>query len=146
MAAIPYPDKDDPAPEAAVLFEHCEKMMGRVANAVRMSTHSPKVAQPLLGFLIAILRHEITGVLDMPTKALVILKTSMLNGCAYCVGHNTALGKSLGFDDEAIAAIEGDYGNSDRFTDFSQPFSSQCHVLSRLEQVFFFLGVFIGQQ
>jgi uncharacterized peroxidase-related enzyme len=116
MAIIPYPDEQNPSPEAAVLFGHCEKLLGRVANAVRMSTHSPKVAQPLLGFLVAVLRQEVTGVLDMPTKALVILKTSMLNGCDYCVGHNSALGRSLGFDDDAIAAIDGDYRNSAHFT------------------------------
>ena len=34
MAVIPYPDEKNPAPEAEVLFGHCEKLLGRVANAV----------------------------------------------------------------------------------------------------------------
>jgi AhpD family alkylhydroperoxidase len=91
--------------------------MGRRANAVRMGGHSPRVMQPLLGFMVAALRHEVSGVLDVEIKALVILKTSTLNGCAYCIGHNSTLGRGLGFSEEKIAAITGDYLNSDLFTD-----------------------------
>ena len=102
--------------EARVLFEHCTKMLGRTANALRIAAHSPRVAQPLVGFMIAALRQEISGVLDVNTKTLVILKTSMLNGCTYCVGHNTALGLSLGYSDRHIEALAGDYRGSDLFT------------------------------
>lgn len=116
MALLTIPSNEDALPEAQVLFGHCEKLMGRVANAVRVAAHSPKAAQPLIGFLVAALRHEVTGVLDLRIKTLVILKTSMLNGCAYCVGHNTALGRSIGFEDNEIEAIEGDYQGSDLFT------------------------------
>ena len=40
----------------------------------------------------------------------------MLNGCSYCVGHNTALGLSLGYTDDKIDALAGDFRNSDLFT------------------------------
>ncbi len=72
--------------------------------------------QPLMGFFIAALRYEITGELDVWTKMLVIVKTSMLNGCAYCFGHNTTLGRALGMTDEQTHALEGDYRNSDLFS------------------------------
>ena len=116
MALLSVIDDESASPEAAVLFEHCEVLMGRVANSVRMAAHSPKVAQPLVGFMIAALRKEISGVLDVRIKALVILKTSTLNGCNYCIGHNTALGRSIGFEDDLIEAISGDYQSSDHFT------------------------------
>ena len=115
MAMLPYIDDKNASDEATVMFGHCEKLMGRVANAVRMAAHSPKAAQPLIGFMVAALRYEITGILAVRIKALVILKTSTLNGCSYCIGHNTALGKSLGFEDDEIAAISGDYQQSDYF-------------------------------
>ena len=99
MAALPIISDAEASAEAQVLFEHCTKMLGRTANALRIAAHSPRVAQPLVGFMIAALRQEISGVLDVKTKTLVILKTSMLNGCTYCVGHNTALGLSLGYSD-----------------------------------------------
>lgn len=116
VALLPYVQDDTADVDAQVLFKHCEILMGRVANAIRMATHSPKVAQPLVGFMIAALRKEISGELDVRVKTLVILKTSMLNGCAYCIGHNSALGRSLGFADDEIDAISGDYSTADYFS------------------------------
>ena len=116
MSLIPVVTDEEANPQQAVLFEHCSKMLGRVANAVRVAAHAPKIAQALLGFMIPTLREEITGVLSINIKVLAILKTSMLNGCDYCVGHNTALGQAVGFSDDQIAAIEGDYQTSDLFT------------------------------
>jgi uncharacterized peroxidase-related enzyme len=116
MSLIPIVTDDEASPEQAVLFQHCGKMLGRVANALRVAAHAPKIAQPLLGFMIPTLREEVTGALDIRVKALAILKTSMLNGCDYCIGHNTALGRSVGFSDDQIAAIEDDYHGSDLFT------------------------------
>ena len=116
MALIPVVTDDEANPQQAVLFEHCSKMLGRVANAVRVAAHAPKIAQALLGFMIPTLREEITGVLSINIKVLAILKTSMLNSCDYCIGHNTALGRAVGFSDDQIAAIEGDYQASELFT------------------------------
>ena len=92
MSLIPIVSDEEASSEQAVLFEHCTKMLGRVANALRVASHSPKVAQALLGFMIPAIREEVTGVLGIRIKALAILKTSMLNGCDYCVGHNIQLG------------------------------------------------------
>ena len=116
MSLIPVVSDDEANPQQAVLFEHCSKMLGRVANALRVAAHAPKIAQALLGFMIPALREEITGALSVNIKVLAILKTSMLNGCDYCVGHNTALGQAVGFSDDQIAAIEGDYQASGLFT------------------------------
>jgi uncharacterized peroxidase-related enzyme len=116
MALLSIPTNENADPEAQILFGHCEQIMGRVANAVRVAAHSPKVAQPLVGFLVAILRTEVTGLVELRIKLLVILKTSFINGCRYCVGHNVALGRSIGMSDEEIAAIEGEHRASDLFT------------------------------
>ena len=115
MSLIPIITDEEASPEQAVLFQHCSKMLGRVANALRVAAHSPKVAQALLGFMIPAIREEVSGVLDVRIKALAILKTSMLNGCNYCVGHNTQLGRAVGFSNDQIEALEGDYLGSDQF-------------------------------
>ncbi|MCP5087239.1 MAG: carboxymuconolactone decarboxylase family protein [Rhodobacteraceae bacterium] len=117
MSLIPIVTDEDANPEQAALFAGCTKMLGRVANALRVASHAPKITQALLGFMIPALREEVTGALSVRIKALAILKTSMLNGCAYCIGHNTSLGRAVGFSDEQILAIEGDYNNSALFTD-----------------------------
>ena len=83
MALVPILSDKAVSPEARVMFKHSKKMFGRVANAMRVASHSPKLAQSIFGFMVASLREEITGILDVRTKTLVILKTSMLNGCRY---------------------------------------------------------------
>ena len=65
------------------MFKHSKKMFDRVVNAMRVASHSPKLAQSIFGFIVASLREEITGILDVRTKTFVILKTSMLYGCRY---------------------------------------------------------------
>ena len=117
MAHLPYVQNENASPEVKVLFKSCERMLGRVANAIRVAAHSPKIAQALVGLLVPTNRAEITEVLDIRTKTLVILKTSILNGCDYCVGHNSALGRSIGFEDDEIDAIAGDFENSSYFSD-----------------------------
>ena len=83
MAHLPIISDEEAGPEARSLFEHSRQMFGRVANAMRVAAHSPKLAQSIYGFMVAALREEVTGILDKRTKTLVILKTSMLNGCKY---------------------------------------------------------------
>lgn len=116
MALLPILTDDDASPEARVAFEHSKRMFGRVANALRVAAHSPKLAQVIFGFIVAGLREEVTEILDLQTKTLVILKTSMLNGCDYCIGHNTTLGHAAGLSDDQIEAIDGDYQGSPLFT------------------------------
>ena len=83
MALLPIISDEEAGPEARSLFEHSTRMFGRIANAMRVAAHSPKLAQAIYGFAYAALREEVTGILDKRTKTLVILKTSMLNGCKY---------------------------------------------------------------
>lgn len=83
MSRVPIVSDEDASPEQAVIFDHSKVMFGRVANAVRAASATPKLAQSLFSFIVAGLREEISGILDVRTKCLIILKTSTLNGCAY---------------------------------------------------------------
>jgi hypothetical protein len=83
MALLPIPSDEEANPLQKSIFEHSKNMFGRVANAVRIGSHAPKLMQSLFGFLVSTLREEITENLPVRTKCLVILKTSTLNGCAY---------------------------------------------------------------
>jgi uncharacterized peroxidase-related enzyme len=116
MALLPLITDEQASPEAKALFKHAAVLLGRVVNAIRVAAHTPKVAQPLVGFMVAALRKEVSGNLDLRIKTMVILKTSFLNGCTYCIGHNSALGRSIGFSDAEIAAIDSDYRTSLLFT------------------------------
>jgi uncharacterized peroxidase-related enzyme len=51
---------------------------------------------------------------DVRDKELVAIKTSHLNGCDYCLGHNVDFGRQVGLTVEQIqAAVSPGYGESD---------------------------------
>ncbi|MBT3990217.1 MAG: hypothetical protein HON14_12725 [Rhodospirillaceae bacterium] len=83
MSLIPIPTDEEANPLQKILFDHSKVLFGRVANAVRVGSHAPKLMHSLFGFIVSSLREEITENLPVRTKCLVILKTSTLNGCAY---------------------------------------------------------------
>ncbi|HUG64791.1 MAG TPA: carboxymuconolactone decarboxylase family protein [Gaiellaceae bacterium] len=58
---------------------------------------------------------SLTDVLD---KELVAIKTSYLNGCDYCLGHNVDFGQQVGLGLDTIqAAVAEDYAQSEVLTD-----------------------------
>ena len=83
MAVVPIISDEDASPEASILFKHSRKMYGRVANAIRVAAHSPKIAQALFGFIVASQRQEISDNISSRMKALATLKVSLLSGCKY---------------------------------------------------------------
>ncbi|MEE2999744.1 MAG: hypothetical protein VX693_07445 [Pseudomonadota bacterium] len=83
MALISIPTNQKATTLQNLIFRHSKILFGRVANAVRVGSHSPKLMQILFGFIVSSLREEITENLPVKTKCLVILKTSTLNGCDY---------------------------------------------------------------
>ena len=83
MSHIPIISDEEASPEVQALFKNVKNMYGRVANAIRTAAHAPRIAQVLFGFIVASQRSEISGSLTKRIKALVTLKTSLLNGCNY---------------------------------------------------------------
>lgn len=83
MSLIPVVTDKEANSEQKVLFKNAARLFGRLANAIRVSSHSPRITQVLYGFIVAVNRKEITGNLDVRSRLLTTLKTSMLNGCNY---------------------------------------------------------------
>jgi alkylhydroperoxidase family enzyme len=55
---------------------------------------------------------------DVRDKELVAIKTSLMNGCDYCLGHNVDFGQEVGLTLEVIrAAVSSDYAGSPALTD-----------------------------
>ena len=83
MSLIPEISDEEASPEVQDLYKNIKRMYGRVANAIRVAAHTPRIAQVLFGFIVASQRSEISGSLTKRIKALVTLKTSRLNSCNY---------------------------------------------------------------
>lgn len=117
MARI-EPATPESHPELADMWGDIAETLGRVPNFVATVAHSPAIVRWLVPFVATLHREGTGSVLDARTKNLVILKTSLVNGCEYCVGHNKVMGESLGVTEKYVDAMEkDDYRESDLFDD-----------------------------
>lgn len=94
------------------------ELLGRVPNFFRTVAHSPAVVRWLVPFVATIHREGTGSLVDARTKNLVILRTSILNQCKYCIGHNQAFARSLGVPEEVLQELEkDDCSDSDYFAE-----------------------------
>ena len=101
-------------PEAATgetkrVFDRVLAQWGKISNFSRVLGHQPATLE---GWALANDAIRLNNVRVDPDyvkiQQLVIIKTSALNGSAYCMSHNVPLGKKLGLSEEQIAAARGD--------------------------------------
>ena len=102
------------APEAAQgearrVYDRVLAQWGRISNFSKVLAHQPATLE---GWALANDAIRLGNVKADPDyvkiQQLVIIKTSALNGSAYCMSHNVPLGKKLGLSEEQIAAARGD--------------------------------------
>lgn len=104
--------------DVQALWKGVDRLLGRVPNCWRVLAHSPDVARWLLPFAATLHRDGTGNFLDVRTKNLVVLETSITNQCAYCTSHNTSFGVGVGLSDEQLEALESKtYRDSPLFTD-----------------------------
>lgn len=113
MTQLQKIEPEDATGEVAELYKAATVMLGRVPNFYRFLAHSPYVAKMLLPFNAVMQRQGGGSILTTKIKEMVVIKTSKINGCAYCYAHNTSLGRAAGISEEQVIAIDGDdYMNS----------------------------------
>jgi len=99
-------------PVLQALFQGTLELGGRVPNSSRTYAHLPLIAVWQAALTAALQREGGGGRLPGRLKEMIVLKTSMLNACDYCVGHNTVLGKATGLTQQEIDDLGGDFENS----------------------------------
>jgi alkylhydroperoxidase family enzyme len=90
------------------------RQWGRISNFSKVLAHQPAA---LAGWMLPNESIRLKNVKADPdyvkVQQLVIIKTSALNGSAYCMSHNVPLGKKVGLTEAQIAAAQGnDYMTS----------------------------------
>ena len=108
MARIGKIPREEATGEAERLFQAAEALLGRAPNFYQFLANSPLVAKMLLPFNAVMQRQGGGSVLPAKIKEMVVIKTSALNGCAYCYAHNTALGMAAGITEDQVRAIDSD--------------------------------------
>lgn len=94
------------------IYDRYIKQRGNVPNMFRTVAHRPEIFQTMIAHFEAILN---TGTLPLKLKELVIVRTSQLNHCDYCLASHKRIAKKLGWSDDQLLHLE-DYALRDDFT------------------------------
>jgi uncharacterized peroxidase-related enzyme len=109
IPTIAYEQADNSAKE---IFDHYKKERGNVPNMFRTVAYRPEILRTMIAHFRAIME---TGTAGAKLKELVIVRTSQLNHCEYCLNSHTQLARQHGWSEEQIA----DLANFRNRTDFS---------------------------
>jgi len=114
MTQLQKIEPEDATGEVAELYKAATVLLGRVPNFYRFLGHAPLVAKMLLPFNAVMQRQGGGSILTSKIKEMAVIKTSKINGCAYCYAHNTSLGAAAGITEDQVLVIDGDdYMTSD---------------------------------
>lgn len=84
------------------IYEMCRQAMGGVPHLARVIANSKELLVPFLQLAGAV---AMDYTLPMKLKQLAVLRTSELNGCAYCLGINVPKGRAFGIESHKIEAV-----------------------------------------
>ena len=73
------------------IYDRYMRQRGNVPNMFRTIAHRPEILATMIAHFEAILN---TGTLPTRLKELVIVRTSQLNACEYCLASHTAISPS----------------------------------------------------
>jgi uncharacterized peroxidase-related enzyme len=114
MARISRPGRRDVSEGVGEIYDRYVhvRQRGNVPNMFRTVAHRPEILQTIIAHMEAVLN---TGTLPTASKELLIVRTSQMNHCEYCLASHSLLAKKLGYNDEQIATLPR-FESSDAFT------------------------------
>ena len=107
------------------IFDRFMRQRGNVPNMFRTVAHRPEIFATMIAHFEAILN---TGTLPTRLKELVIVRTSQLNACEYCLASHTAISRKLGWTDEQLHHL-AEYENRN---DFSPAEKAALHLAEKM--------------
>jgi len=103
MARIALVEPDHAPQEVKEIYE--QKLKGKPGNAQKTLAHRPDMLKNFLGFYASVGRS-----LDRKLYELIYIRTSMMNGCHYCLQHHLSSSKRAGLTPDDWKALQaGDY-------------------------------------
>ncbi|MBW4026691.1 MAG: peroxidase-related enzyme [Acidobacteria bacterium] len=96
----------------AAIYERYMRTRGNVPNMFRTMAHRPEIFETMIAHFEAILN---TGTVPTRLKELLIVRTSQLNRCEYCLGSHTQIAAKLGWTRDQIDNL-ADYASRDDFS------------------------------
>jgi uncharacterized peroxidase-related enzyme len=99
MPRISRLGRNDVSESAGAIYDRYMQTRGNVPNMFRTMAHRPEIFETMIAHFEAILT---TGTLPTRLKELVIVRTSQLNNCEYCLASHSIIAKRLGWSMEQI--------------------------------------------
>ncbi len=94
--------------------------------------YSPQILASLARLVYNLQGEKGGSITDVRDKELVAIRTSHMNGCEYCLGHNVDLGQAVGLSMEVIlAAIAPHYASSPLLTDSQKALVAWTSAITR---------------
>jgi uncharacterized peroxidase-related enzyme len=113
MPRITTIDYDKADSSAREIFDHFKKERGNVPNMFRTVAYRPEILRTMITHFRAVME---TGTVGVKLKELVIVRTSQINHCEYCLASHSQLALRHGWSEEQIT----DLANFRTRTDFSE--------------------------
>ena len=112
MPRISRLGRNDVSESTGTIYDRYMRTRGNVPNMFRTMAHRPQIFETMIAHFEAILT---TGTLPIRLKELVIVRTSQLNSCEYCLASHSIIAKRLGWSAEQVE----DLANFEARTDFT---------------------------
>lgn len=111
MPRVELVDPDSAPPETTAAYEEIRRDWGGMLfRDWRPLGHSPEIMVAVHKLFFKLQGERGGSLTDVKDKELVAIKTSHMNGCDYCLGHNVDFGQIVGLTLEQIqAACSPDY-------------------------------------
>ena len=128
MAQLPYVEPDEADPVTKDVYDKAEARFEMVLNIFKISGNAPEIAEKMWEIFFEILKD---GQVDWKTKELLILKSTKMGDCLYCVTQHEAVSSRLGISREKQADIVGvEYRDSPHYIDAEIAILDLCsHVV-----------------
>ena len=103
MPRISRLNRSEVSPDLTPVYDKFLRDRGNVPYFFRTLAHRPEIFRTATAHMHAVLN---TGTLPTRLKELVVVRTSQLNGTAYCLASHTAISLRLGTTPEQIEALK----------------------------------------
>jgi uncharacterized peroxidase-related enzyme len=110
MPRISRLEKDQVDQETGKIYDVYLQERGNVPNMFRTVAHRPEIFRTMIAHFRAVMN---TGTVPTKLKELVIVRTSQINQCEYCLASHTALARRLGWSDDQINELASFRNRSD---------------------------------
>ncbi|HEX4023051.1 MAG TPA: carboxymuconolactone decarboxylase family protein [Acidobacteriaceae bacterium] len=112
MPKISRLTRNQVTPETGEIYDRYMRQRGNVPNMFRTVAHRPEIFQTMIAHFEAILN---TGTLPKKLKELVIVRTSQMNRCEYCLASHSLIATKLGWSTDQLDHL-AEYGSRTDFT------------------------------